>query len=283
MKVMVTGARGQLGYDMQKRLGELGIPFLGVDLADFDLTRQKDTMDAICAYSPDCVVHCAAYTAVDKAEAEKELCYRVNVTGTENVAKACAALKCKMVYLSTDYVFDGSGERPFPVDAVKKPLNQYGLTKSLGEDMVRQYVPRHFIVRTSWVFGSHGKNFVATMLRLGAEKEAVNVVDDQIGSPTYTRDLSILLCDMLRSEKYGVYHATNQGWCSFCSFAHTIMEYSGSACQVLPIASESYGAAAVRPHNSRLDKSCLEKAGFSPLPDWRDALIRYLAEIGRPV
>ncbi len=279
MRVLVTGVAGQLGHDVVARLTQLSIENRGVDAADFDLTDASAVSDAILSYAPDCVVHCAAFTNVDRAETERELCYAVNVTGTESVARACKALHAKMIYISTDFVFDGGGEEPFAVDSPRAPVNHYGETKSLGEDRVRALIDEHFIVRTAWVFGKNGGNFVRTMLRLGAEREELRVVRDQVGSPTYTPDLARLLCDMLQTERYGTYHATNEGYCSKFAFAREIFAQSGLACRALPVLTEEFPSPAARPGNSRLDKSSLDRAGFSRLPDWRDALRRYLLEL----
>jgi len=279
MKVLVTGVKGQLGYDMIRRLNERGIECRGVDLEDFDLTDRDAVMKAITDYAPGAVVHCAAYTAVDKAEEMQDVCRAVNVGGTRNVALACRAIGAKMVYLSTDYVFEGKGTEPFEPDSPKKPINFYGLTKLLGENEVSGLLNKYFIVRISWVFGLNGKNFVKTMLRLGKEKESVNVVNDQIGSPTYTYDLAALLCDMLESEKYGVYHATNEGFCAWSDFAAAIMKESGLPCRVNPIPSSEYPSKTARPENSRMSKQKLLDAGFALLPTWQDALHRYVQEL----
>lgn len=280
MKVLVTGVKGQLGYDMIRHLNERKIECKGVDLEDFDLTDHDAVMAAVSAYAPDAVVHCAAYTAVDKAEEMQDACRAVNVGGTRNIALACRAVGAKMIYLSTDYVFEGEGTEPFEPDSPKRPINFYGLTKLLGENEVTGLLDRYFIVRISWVFGLNGRNFVKTMLRLGKEKESINVVSDQIGSPTYTYDLAALLCDMLESEKYGIYHATNEGFCAWSDFAAAIMKEGGLACRVNPIPSSEYPAAkAARPANSRLSKEKLVQAGFSRLPTWQDALHRYMIEL----
>ena len=279
MRVMVTGAAGQLGYDVIKRLNELGIEAKGTDIQDLDLTKQDEVIASIAAYKPDAVVHCAAYTAVDLAEDEREKCALINVEASRNVAMGCKHIGAKMVYISTDYVFDGQGEEPFEEESAKDPINVYGFTKSQGEDVCLELVEKLFIVRISWVFGVNGKNFVKTMLRLGAQREKLTVVCDQIGSPTYTRDLAVLLCQMIQTDKYGVYHATNEGYCSWQEFARTIMEKAGLNCQVDPILSADYPAKAKRPNNSRLSKTKLDEAGFERLPSWQDALERYLKEL----
>jgi len=279
VRVMVTGAAGQLGYDVIKRLNELGIEAKGTDIQDLDLTKQDEVIASIAAYKPDAVVHCAAYTAVDLAEDEREKCALINVEASRNVAMGCKHIGAKMVYISTDYVFDGQGEEPFEEESAKDPINVYGFTKSQGEDVCLELVEKLFIVRISWVFGVNGKNFVKTMIRLGAQREKLTVVCDQIGSPTYTRDLAVLLCQMIQTDKYGVYHATNEGYCSWQEFARTIMEKAGLNCQVDPILSADYPAKAKRPNNSRLSKTKLDEAGFERLPSWQDALERYLKEL----
>ena len=276
MKVLITGANGQLGFDVSKRLTSLGIVHKGIDIADCDLTNREQTIAVLTAYAPDCVVHCAAYTAVDKAESNREVCFAVNVEGTRNVALACKRLEAKMIYISTDYVFPGEGDMPYEVDDAKGPLSVYGETKYQGELAVQELIDQYYIVRISWAFGLNGNNFVKTMLRLGKEKSEVNVVCDQIGSPTYTEDLAALLCDMLQTEKYGVYHATNEGYCSWYEFAKRIMELAQLPCKVYPVTSAGYPVAAKRPLNSRLSKRALIEAGFMPLPAWQDALERFI-------
>lgn len=276
MKILVTGAAGQLGRAVCFCLAKRGVPFRGVDTADFDLTDEAATLSALRAYRPDAVVHCAAYTAVDKAEAEKDLCWRVNVSGTEHIVTACREAGAPMMYISTEYVFDGSGTQPFETDAAIAPLNHYGLTKAMGEEAVRAGLAEYFILRLSWVFGQ-GKNFVETMLRLGAQNPQVRVVSDQVGSPTFTQDVAPLIADMLETDRYGTYHATNEGYCNWFEFAGEIMRGAGLDCRVEPILSAEYPAAARRPMNSRLSKKSLDEAGFSRLPPWQDALARYLA------
>ncbi len=279
MKVLVTGYNGQLGYDVVKQLEKRQIECKGVDIADFDLTDSAEVSKYLLQYQPTVVIHCAAYTAVDRSEDEKKLCFAVNVTGTENIARGCKATGAKMVYISTDYVFDGEGDQPFEVDSPKAPKGQYGLTKSMGEDQVRQILEQYFIVRTAWVFGMNGNNFVKTMLKLGQEKAEISVVSDQVGSPTYTYDLAILICDMIMTDQYGIYHATNEGYCSWYEFAQSIMIAAGLKTLVKPVTSEQYPTKAVRPKNSRLSKSSLDAAGFSRLPQWQDALQNYLTQL----
>lgn len=280
MKVLVTGVGGQLGFDVMRELARRGVEACGVDRAEFDITDAAATRIFITAYAPDAVIHCSAYTAVDAAEDEKEICHAVNAGGTENIAKVCREISAKMLYISTDYVFPGNGDRFYePTDSVA-PCNIYGKTKLAGEEAVQAILTRHFIVRISWVFGKNGNNFIKTMLRLGKEREELSVVSDQWGSPTYTKDLAPLLCDMIATEKYGVYHATNEGVTNWADFAKEIFKEAGISCKVHPVSTEEYPTKAVRPKNSRLSKTCLDEAGFARLPNWQDALRRYLAEIG---
>ena len=279
MKILVTGYNGQLGYDVIKVLESRGIPCRGVDIADFDLTDENAVSRYIREFAPSAVIHCAAYTAVDKSEENKDICYAVNVTGTENVARVCREINAKMMYISTDYVFDGEGDQAFETDRPKAPKGEYGLTKSLGEDKVTGLLSQYFIIRTSWVFGMNGGNFVKTMIRLGKEREEINVVSDQIGSPTYTADLALLMCDMIVTGKYGVYHATNEGYCSWYEFTCAIMKEAGLPARINPVTSEEYPSKAVRPKNSRLSKSSLDHAGFHRLPTWQDALKRYIPQL----
>ena len=279
MKVLVTGFNGQLGFDVVNVLTSRGISCRGADIADFDITDENAVREYISSYSPDAVVHCAAYTAVDKAEEDEEKCRLVNAGGTENIAKVCGEKNIKMLYVSTDYVFAGSGDEPFETDSALGPKNVYGRTKLEGETAVRKYCEKHFIVRTSWVFGKNGGNFVKTMLRLSSTMDVINVVSDQTGSPTYTPDLAVLICDMIATQKYGTYHATNEGYCSWAEFAAKIMELSGADTAIKPILSKDYNAKAQRPHNSRLSKKSLDENGFRRLPHWEDALKRYLKEI----
>ncbi len=276
MKILVTGAKGQLGYDVVKEGEKRGLTMIGSDISDCDLCDEAAVKADVHRLSPEVIIHCAAYTAVDQGESEKEWCYDVNVNGTKYVAAAAAEVGAKLIYISTDYVFDGMGDRPHKVTEAKAPVNYYGLTKSLGEDMVTSLLDRYFIVRISWVFGRNGNNFVKTMTRLGKEREALSVVSDQIGAPTYTPDLAVLLLDMAATEKYGVYHAANSGVCSWYDFAVKIMELSGLTAKVKPILTKDYPTAAKRPLNSRLDQHKLTENGFSILPPWEDALKRFL-------
>ena len=278
--ILVTGANGQLGYDVIKELNKRNLKCIGTNRNELDITKEDKVLEYIYKLKPDCVIHCAAYTAVDKAEDEIEICEKVNVYGTENIAKACKKVGAKIIYISTDYVFDGKGDIPFEVDSKKEPLSVYGRTKYEGELKVKEILSKYFIVRISWVFGKNGNNFVKTMIRLGKEKDYLNVVSDQIGSPTYTADLAPLLCDMASSDKYGVYHATNEGYCSWAEFASEIMNKSGFKCKIKPVLTRDYMATkAVRPLNSRLSKKSIIENGFNLLPIWNDALERYLKEI----
>ena len=270
--ILVTGAEGQLGTDVVTELKRRGIEHLGIDIAELDITDQTAVQQFLTSSNPSCVIHCAAYTAVDKAEDEPELCMRINADGAENIARTCNDIGAEMIYMSTDYVFNGDGITPYETDALKAPLQVYGKSKLAGEEAVHRHLNKYYIVRTSWVFGQNGSNFVKTMLNLAETMDEINVVNDQIGSPTYTPDLAILLCDMALSGKYGVYHATNEGFCSWAEFAAEIMRQSGSKCRVNPILSEQYPTKAARPKNSRMSKASLDEAGFSRLPERRDAL-----------
>ena len=302
MKVFVTGVAGQLGHDVVNELARRGHICIGSDIApayagvqdgsaaaraeyvSLDITNAAAVLAAIRSARPDAVVHCAAWTQVDAAEEEKNMpiVRAVNADGTKNIASACAEIGCKLLYLSTDYVFDGQGTAPWkPDDTRFAPLNAYGETKLAGERAVAERMEKYFIVRIAWVFGKNGNNFVKTMLRLGRTHDRIRVVNDQVGTPTYTFDLARLLADMIETEKYGCYHATNEGgYISWYDFACEIMRQGGCECRVIPVTTAEYGASkAARPFNSRLDKSKLAQMGFTPLPDWRDALSRYLKEI----
>lgn len=277
--ILVTGVNGQLGFDVIRELNKRNVECLGIGREELDITDQNKVEQYILNLKPECIIHCAAYTAVDRAEDEKEICTNVNVYGTENVAKACKNIDAKMIYISTDYVFDGQGDIPFEVGGNINPLSVYGKTKYEGELKVQEILDKYFIVRISWVFGVNGNNFIKTMLRLGKERKSLNVVCDQIGSPTYTYDLALLLCNMAVSENYGVYHATNEGFCSWAEFAEEIMKRADLNCEINSILTSEYPSKAVRPFNSRLSKSSLIDGGFGLLPDWRDALDRYLIEL----
>ena len=279
MKVLVTGVKGQLGYDVVRELEKRQIEAVGVDVEEMDITDAAQVETVIRNVNPDAVIHCAAYTAVDAAEDNEELCRRVNAQGTENVAKVCQEMDLKMMYISTDYVFDGQGTRPWEPDDERDPLNVYGQTKYEGELAVEKYVEKFFIVRIAWVFGVNGKNFIKTMLNLGKIHDKLTVVNDQTGSPTYTYDLARLLADMIQTDKYGRYHATNEGICTWYEFACEIFRQAGMDVEVAPVTSDEYPAKAKRPANSRMSKKKLDENGFGRLPSWQDALKRYLKEI----
>ena len=278
MRVFVTGVKGQLGYDVVKELETRGHTAIGVDIEEMDITDGDAVRRVVTQANPDAVIHCAAYTAVDAAEDNEELCRRVNALGTKNIVKVCRDLDCKLMYISTDYVFNGQGTRPWEPDDKREPLNVYGQTKYEGELAV-ETLEKYFIVRIAWVFGVNGKNFIKTMLNLGKTRDSLTVVDDQIGSPTYTYDLARLLVDMIETDQYGRYHATNEGLCSWYEFACEIFRQAGIQIKVSPVASSEYPSRAKRPMNSRMDKSKLQAMGFEPMPPWQDALRRYLKEI----
>ncbi len=280
MRVLVTGAQGQLGTDLMSELEKRGLEGIGVDVKEMDVTDREACQRVISGAKADAVIHCAAYTAVDDAEDHIDLCRRINSDGTRNVAQACRVAGAKMMYLSTDYVFDGQGTRPWEPDDPRKPLNIYGQTKYEGELAIEELLDRYFIVRIAWVFGAAGKNFIKTMLRLGRERGAVSVVNDQVGSPTYTYDLARLLVDMVQTERYGRYHATNEGLCSWYEFACEIFRQAGMTdVKVTPVTSGEFAARAKRPHNSRMSKEKLSENGFERLPEWQDALRRFLEEM----
>ena len=282
MKVLVTGVKGQLGFDVCKELDKRNIENKGIDRDDCDITDEQAVLSYIKNYAPDVVVHCAAYTAVDRAEDEKEICYNVNVKGTEYIARVCKEIDAKMVYISTDYVFEGVGDKAYEVQDNTAPDNTYGITKYQGEEAVRKILSKYFIIRISWVFGINGNNFINTMMKLGESRSELNVVADQIGSPTYTYDTAPLICDMIATEKYGTYHATNEGYCSWADLAEYIFSVTGQKVLVHHIKSEEYPTKASRPKNSRLSKASLDNAGFKRLPDWQDAVKRYINEkLGR--
>lgn len=280
MKVLVTGVKGQLGHDVVNELVRRGHAAIGVDIDEMDITDAASVEHVITKAAPDAVIHCAAYTAVDAAEDNEDLCRRVNAGGTANIARVCKELDCKLMYISTDYVFNGQGTCPWEPDDERQPLNVYGQTKYEGELAVEE-LRKYFIVRIAWVFGVNGKNFVRTMLNLGKTRDSLSVVCDQIGSPTYTYDLARLLVDMIGTDRYGRYHATNEGLCSWYEFAVEIFRQTGMNVNVHPVTSDQYPARAKRPANSRMDKSKLDAAGFERLPSWQDALGRYLKELGQ--
>lgn len=302
MKVLITGVNGQLGHDVMNELAKRNIEALGCGRAltykeirrgyametmayrQLDITNQRQVFETIQEYHPDAVIHCAAWTAVDAAEEPENIpkVLATNVDGTKYIAEACKEIDAKMIYLSTDYVFDGQGTRPWkPDDKNYKPLSVYGQTKLDGELVVAETLSKYFIVRIAWVFGINGNNFVKTMLKIGRTHDTLRVVNDQIGTPTYTYDLARLLVDMVETDKYGYYHATNEGgYISWYDFACEIFQQAGYNTKVIPVTTAEYGLSkAKRPFNSRLDKSKLVENGFKPLPDWKDALKRYLVEI----
>lgn len=281
MRVLVTGVKGQLGYDVVRELEKRNHIAIGTDIEEMDITDRSAVMEYIKNADVDAVIHCAAYTAVDNAEDDVDRCTKINVGGTENIALACKAVDAKMIYISTDYVFSGEGTNFWSPDDACSPLNIYGMTKYQGEQKVSELLEKYYIVRISWVFGINGKNFVKTMLRLGETHDKLTVVCDQIGSPTYTYDLARLLVDMAETDKYGVYHATNEGVCSWYEFACEIFKSAGMSekVSVAPVDSSAYPAKAKRPSNSRMSKEKLDVNGFAGLPDWQDAVNRYIKEL----
>lgn len=284
MKVLVTGVKGQLGYDVVNELNKRGHEAIGVDIEEMDITDPQSVNATISLVNPQAVIHCAAWTAVDAAEDEenRDLVHRVNVDGTQNIANECKKLGCKMMYISTDYVFNGQGTDPWQPDCKDyAPLSVYGKTKLDGELAVANTLEQFFIVRIAWVFGINGKNFIKTMLALSEKYDVLRVVSDQIGTPTYTFDLARLLVDMIETDRYGYYHATNEGgYISWADFASEIFRQANKTTTVIPVTTEEYGMSkAARPFNSRLDKSKLVQSGFAPLPTWQDALKRYLKEL----
>lgn len=275
MKFLITGVNGQLGHDVKEELMNRGYSdILAPTHEEMDITKKKQVEEIVLDYQPDVIFHCAAYTAVDQAEDEKEKCYDINVNGTKYLTDAASLVQAKIIYISTDYVFDGTKDKGYDVDDETHPVNYYGETKCLGEEIVKKY-ENHIIVRISWVFGINGKNFVKTMLRLAETKNELSVVSDQIGSPTYTKDLSKLLVEMGLSDIRGTYHATNEGYCSWYDFAKTIFEVNHIDMKVVPILTKDYKTKAKRPQNSRLNKDCLDDANLDRLPDWKDAVERY--------
>ncbi len=276
MKVLVTGANGQLGYDVVKELQKQNIECYGATRKDFDLVDFDATEKFIVNYMPDVVIHCAAYTAVDKAEDEQGLCYLVNASATENIAEICKKINAKMLYISTDYVFDGTKEGFYEVDDIPNPINIYGKTKLLGEQVLQRILNKYFIVRISWVFGEHGDNFVKTMLKLGKERKEINVVADQYGSPTYTADLAPLLIEMIKTDKYGIYHATNDGVCSWAEFAEEIFKIAKLDVKVNHIISTEYITRAKRPKNSKLSKKLIKITFCKILENWEIAIDKYI-------
>lgn len=284
MRYLVTGVKGQLGYDIVKELKRRNeTEILALDVSEMDITNRKQVFDVVTEYKPDVIFHCAAWTAVDKAEDEKELCEKVNVVGTKNMTDASLEVGAKIIYMSTDYVFDGKKEGIYEPDDQVNPQSVYGDTKYRGEEEVRRN-PKHFITRISWVFGINGKNFIRTMLNLSEKLDSLNVVDDQIGSPTYTVDLAKLLVDMAQSENYGTYHATNEGYCSWAEFAEYIFQTNEKTTKINHVTTEEYleltgTKQAYRPRNSKMSKEKLLENGFEKLPTWQDAVNRYSEEL----
>ena len=277
MRILVTGAQGQLGSDIIAELDKRKIEYIATDINMLDITDKNSVDNFFDNNGPTHVIHCAAYTAVDKAEEDENICRKVNVDGTANLVEACRRLNLPLMYFSTDYIFGGEGDEPYKIDDPANPLGVYAKTKYEGELKVVT-LDKFFIIRISWVFGKNGNNFINTMMRLSEERDELRVVNDQIGSPTYTKDLSVLVCDMIQTEKYGIYHASNEGFVSWYDFAKKIFELTGKTTKVLLVSTEEYNAKAHRPKNSRLDKSKLVEMGFNPLPTWQDALQRYLKE-----
>ena len=280
MKILVTGVNGQLGYELVKELNNKGYTdILAVDKDEMDITNKDMVNKVIKNYHPDVIFHCAAWTAVDKAEDEKEACYNVNVNGTKYISEAAKEIDAKLIYISTDYVFDGTKEGLYEIDDEVNPKSVYGETKYEGEQLVRQNVLKHFIVRISWVFGINGNNFIKTMLKLAETRNELTVVADQFGSPTYTVDLAKLLVEISETEKYGTYHANNEGYCNWAEFAEYIFKINNKNVNVKHITSEEYPQKAYRPRNSKLSKKSLDKNGFDRLPSWEDAVERYSKEL----
>ena len=284
-KYLITGYKGQLGYDIARELVERGeTNILAIDKDEMDITNREQVMDVVKNYNPDVIFHCAAWTAVDKAEEMEDVVRDVNVIGTKNMTDASIEVGAKLVYISTDYVFDGTKDGIYNETDIPNPKSVYGMTKYLGEEEARRN-PNHFITRISWVFGINGNNFIKTMLKLSEKYDELNVVDDQIGSPTYTVDLSKLLVEMAQTDKYGTYHVNNDGYCSWAEFADYIMKSNGKNTKINFVSTEDYYAGkdmskiAYRPRNSKLDKSKLVDAGFEKLPDWKDATDRYCKEL----
>jgi len=277
--VLVTGVNGQLGYDVVEELNKRGIQNKGIDIQDLDLTKKSDVIKFITDLKPICIIHCAGYTQVDKAEVEEfetQKCFDTNHKATEYIAIACNLLKIKLVYISTDYVFDGTKIGEYEVDDSVNPLSKYAMSKAQGEKAVLNNLDKYFIIRTSWLFGQNGNNFINTMLRLGKEKESIGVVCDQIGSPTYTIDLAFLICEIISTTKYGIYHATNEGFCSWADLARKALEIEKIDCKINPVLSSEYRSITKRPLNSKLSKGSLIRNGFNLLPNWEDAVRRYL-------
>lgn len=276
MKVLVTGVNGQLGYDVVKELKQRGHQVVGVDRKEMDLTSTEQIKECIENVNPEAIIHCAAYTAVDKAEDEEELCRRVNAIATKEIAEHAKVLDIPMIYISTDYVFDGTKDGEYTEEDVPNPINVYGKTKYEGEIYIQELLDKYYIVRISWVFGENGNNFIDTMLRLSKDRDKLNVINDQIGSPTYTKDLAPLLVDMIETDKYGVYHATNEGYCTWYEFAKEIFKVANIDIQVNPITTSEYPTKATRPINSKMDKKKIAMNDLKELRGWKQALKEYI-------
>ena len=276
MKVLVTGVKGQLGYDVVKDLEKRGYQPIGVDRDEMDLMDNEAIRTFIMNLKPEAIIHCAAYTAVDKAEEEVETCYQINAEAVKVISECAKELDVKLIYISTDYVFDGTKEGEYVETDLPNPINVYGASKLKGEQYVQTLLEKYYIVRISWVFGVNGNNFIKTMRRLGSERDELNIINDQVGSPTYTADLAPLLVDMMETDKYGIYHATNEGTCSWYEFANEIFKQSRIEVKTNPITTDQYPTAAKRPMNSRMSKAKLKANGFNLLPTWQEALAHYL-------
>lgn len=276
MKVLVTGVKGQLGYDVVKDLEKRGHQPIGVDRDEMDLMDNEAIRTFIMNLKPEAIIHCAAYTAVDKAEEEVETCYQINAEAVKVISECAKELDVKLIYISTDYVFDGTKEGEYVETDLPNPINVYGASKLKGEQYVQTLLEKYYIVRISWVFGVNGNNFIKTMRRLGSERDELNIINDQVGSPTYTADLAPLLVDMMETDKYGIYHATNEETCSWYEFANEIFKQSRIEVKTNPITTDQYPTAAKRPMNSRMSKAKLKANGFNLLPTWQEALAHYL-------
>lgn len=276
MKVLVTGVNGQLGYDVVKELDKRGHQAIGVDRKEMDLTSTEQIRECIKNVNPEAIIHCAAYTAVDKAEDEEELCRRVNAIATKEIAEYAKKLDIPMIYISTDYVFDGTKDGEYTEEDIPNPINVYGKTKYEGEVYVQKLLDKYYIVRISWVFGENGNNFIDTMLRLSKERDSLNVINDQVGSPTYTKDLAPILVDMIETNKYGIYHATNEGYCTWYEFAKEIFKVANIDIKVNPIITAEYPTRATRPMNSKMSKNKISKNEFNKLDNWKESLEKYI-------
>lgn len=279
MKVLVTGVNGQLGWEVAKHLRSLQHEVIGADMEDFDLANADAVMAFVVAHKPEVIVHCGAYTSVDQAETEPEVCCRVNGMGTLNLVRAALRVDATLAYISTDYVFNGTGEEPYETNAPRRPLNIYGQSKMQGEEAVQSLMSRFFIIRTSWLYGAHGANYIQAALNHAGERRELTVASDQIGAPTYAPDLAKLIGDMIRTNRYGVYHAANAGYCSRADAAQTALSFAGRRAKLRPAPTEQVPGKAHRPLNSRLSMTSLDEAGFARLPDWKSGLIRYLDEL----